>query len=69
VLPLITALSLGCVIWMERDVRNLGIAIVVATVVHLWLRKLSHNHLRMYSNGLVFDEDDEQGFGRLGLRA
>jgi len=68
-LPLVMGLSAGCAIWMERDIRNLGAAIVIAAVIHLWLRKLNRSHLRLYSNGLAFDEDDEQGFGRLGLRS
>ncbi len=66
-LPLIMAVSLGCEIWMERDIRNLGVAVVIATVIHLWLRKLSQSHLRLYCTGLTVDEDTEQTYRPLGL--
>ena len=66
-LPLIMALSLGCDMWMERDIRNLGAAVVIAAVVHLWLRKLSRGHLRLCSDQLPIDEDVEQSYRPLGL--
>jgi hypothetical protein len=68
-LPLIMALSCGCEIWMERDIRNIGVAVVIAAVVHIWLRKLSHDHLRLCSNDPAIDEDDDQTFLSLGLRS
>jgi hypothetical protein len=68
-LPLIMAISTGCEFWMERDIHNFGPAIVIAAVVHLWLRKMSRNHLRLYSNDLPVDEDDEREFLSLGLRS
>jgi hypothetical protein len=68
-LPLIMALSLGCEIWMERDIRNLGIAVVIAAVVHLWLRKLSHGHLRLYCDEPAIEEDEQQIYHPLGLRS
>ena len=68
-LPLIMALSTGCEFWMERDIHNLGPAIVIAAVVHLWLRKLSQDHLRLYSNDPAIDEDVDQEFIGLGLRS
>jgi len=66
-LPIIMFLSAGCAIWMERDIRNLGVAVVIATVVHLWLRKLNQNHLRLCCNDLAVDEDINQSFHPLGL--
>ena len=68
-LPLIMALSTGCEFWMERDIHNFGPAIVVGAVVHLWLRRLNQNHLRLYSNDLPIDDDDERSFLSLGLRS
>jgi hypothetical protein len=67
-LPFIMLLSRGSEIWMERDIRNLGIAVAVAAVVHLWLRKLSAGHLRLCCDEVTFDEDVDQSFHPLGLR-
>ncbi len=66
-LPLMMFLSCGLEIWMERDVRNLGVAVVVAAVTHLWLRKLSRDHLRLCCDQVILDEDIEQSFHPLGL--
>jgi hypothetical protein len=67
-LPLIMFVSRGCEIWMERDIRNLGVAVVMAVVVHLWLGKLSRGHLRLRCDDLAVDEDEEQIYRPLGLR-
>lgn len=66
-LPLIMAISLGCEIWMERDIRNLGVAIVIATVIHLWLRKLSNDHIRLSCAEPAIEEGEEQIYHPLGL--
>ena len=68
-LPIIMGLSAGLELWMERDIRNLGVAIVAAAVVHLWLRKLNHDHLRICCDQLPVDEDMELSYRPLGLRA
>jgi hypothetical protein len=67
-LPLVMALSFGCEIWMERDIRNLGVAVIIALVLHLWLRKLSHDHLRLFCADLSFEEGEDQSYRPLGLR-
>ena len=68
-LPLIMALSAGFEFWMERDIRNLGAAIVIASVIHLWLRKINRDHLRLGCDQLPVDEDVELSYRPLGLRA
>lgn len=66
-LPIIMALSRGCEIWMEHDIRNLGAAVVIAAVIHLWLRKLSGGHLRLYCADPAIEDGDEQTYRPLGL--
>jgi hypothetical protein len=66
-LPLIMVLSRGVAIWMERDIRNLGVAFVIAAVVHLWLRKLSYNHLRLFCDEFPMDEGEDKSYRPLGL--
>jgi len=66
-LPLVMVLSRGFAIWMERDIRNLGVTIVIVAVIHLWLRKLSQDHLRLYCSEPAIEEADEQTYRPLGL--
>lgn len=67
VLPVVMALSLACEQWMEADIRNFGIAAVVALVAHLWLRKMQREHLRVCSEQRERDEEDDPMMTRLGL--
>ncbi|HWA93376.1 MAG TPA: hypothetical protein VG844_02155 [Terracidiphilus sp.] len=68
VFPLVLWLDLHLERLMEMGPKQLGAVIVVAVVAHLWLRKKSHEHLRLYSDQLEMDEGMEELPNALRLR-
>jgi hypothetical protein len=59
-LPVVMSCSLACERWMERDLRNLAIAVVLMLIGHLWLRRINNDHQRIGSEQPSLDDDDEQ---------
>lgn len=66
-LPLVMVCSLACEQWMERDIRNIGVAMAVMLVAHLWLRRMHRDNLRISSQQASLDEDDDPFVTTLGL--
>ena len=66
--PVVMAISVGSQFWIERSGRNFGIAAAVIVVLHLWLRKRHRDVVRLHSEQLELEEDEEEFPMRLGLR-
>lgn len=66
-LPLVMVCSFACEQWMERDIRNIGVAIAVMLVAHLWLRRMHRDNLCISSQQASLDEDDDPFVITLGL--
>jgi hypothetical protein len=66
--PVLMALSVGSQFWIERSGRNFGIAAGVIVVAHLWLRKRHRDVVRLHSEQIELEEDEEEFPMKLGLR-
>ncbi|HEY3627932.1 MAG TPA: hypothetical protein VGL00_16710 [Terracidiphilus sp.] len=66
--PFIAPLSIGAQFWIERSGRNFGIAAAVIVVVHVWLRKRHRDAVRLHSEQIELEDDEEEFPMRLGLR-
>ena len=66
--PMLMAVSVGSQFWIERSGRNFGIAAGVIVVAHLWLRKRHRDVVRLHSEQIELEEDEEEFPMRLGLR-
>ena len=66
--PMVMPLSIVSEFWVERSGRNFGIAAAVIMVAHLWLRKRHRDAVRLHSDQLELEEDEEEFPIRLGLR-
>jgi len=66
--PVVMAACVASQFWIERSGRNFGIAAAVIVVVHVWLRKRHRDAVRLYSEQIELEEDEEEFPMRLGLR-
>lgn len=66
--PVLMAVSVASQFWIERNGRNFGVAVGVIIVAHLWLRKHHRNTVRLHSEQIELDEDEDEFSVRLGLR-
>ena len=66
--PFIAPLSIAAQFLIERSGRNFGIAILLIVVAHLWLRKRHRDAVRLYSEQIALEDDEEDFPMRLGLR-
>ncbi len=66
--PVVVMVCVGSQFWMERSGRNFGIAAAVIVVLHLWLRKRHRDAVRLHSEQIALEEDEEEFPMRLGLR-
>jgi len=66
--PVLMAASVASQYWVEQSGRNFGIAAMVIVVVHLWLRKRHREMVRVHSEQIELEDDDEEFPIRLGLR-
>jgi hypothetical protein len=66
--PMIAPLSIAAQFLIERSGRNFGIAAAAIVVMHLWLRKRHRDAVRLHSEQIECEEDEEEFPLRLGLR-
>jgi hypothetical protein len=66
--PLLMALSIVSQFWIESSGRRFGIAAAAIVVAHLWLRKRHRDAVRLHSDQLELEEDEEEFPMRLGLK-
>ena len=66
--PLVAPLSIVSQFLIERSGRNFGIAAAVVVVIHLWFRKRHRDAVRLNSEQIELEEDEEEFPMRLGLR-
>jgi hypothetical protein len=66
--PFVTTLSVAFEVLMERGGARLGGALAIIIIAHLWLRWRRRNVVRLDSNGLALEEDEDDFPLRLGLR-
>ncbi len=66
--PMIAPLSIAAQFLIERSGRNFGIAAAAIVVIHLWLCKRHRDAVRLHSEQIECEEDEEEFPLRLGLR-
>jgi hypothetical protein len=66
--PLVTTLSVAFEVLMERGGARLGGALAIIAIAHLWFLWRRRNVVRLDSNGLALEEDEDDFPLRLGLR-
>lgn len=66
--PIVTTLSLGCELWLERGGVRVGIALALITLAHLWLLERRRANLRLYCGQLSLEEGEDDFPTKLGLR-
>jgi hypothetical protein len=66
--PVVMAVCIASQYLIERSGRNFGIAAAVIAVVHLWLRKRHRDTVRLHSEQIELEDDEEEFPMRLGLR-
>jgi hypothetical protein len=66
--PFVTTLALAFESLMERGGYRLGIALVVIAVADFWLSKRHRDAVRLESNALALEEDEDDFPLKLGLR-
>jgi hypothetical protein len=66
--PFVTTLSVAFEILMERGGARLGGALAIIAIAHLWFLWRRRNVVRLDSNGLALEEDEDDFPLRLGLR-
>jgi hypothetical protein len=66
--PMVAPLSIAAQFLIERSGRNFGIGAGMVVVLHLWLRKRHRDAVRLHSEQIALEEDEEDFPMRLGLR-
>ena len=66
--PMVAPMSIASQFWIERSGRNSGIAAAVILVIHLWFRKRHRDAVRLHSEQIELEEDEDEFPLRLGLR-
>jgi hypothetical protein len=66
--PVLMTVSVVSQFWIEQSGRNFGIALGVIVVAHLWLRKRHRDIVRLHSEQIELEDDEEEFPVRLGLR-
>lgn len=66
--PFVTPASVGCEYLMERGGAQLGIALTVIVIAHLWLRKRHRDIVRLDCDQIALEEGEDDFPMRLGLR-
>jgi hypothetical protein len=66
--PLVTAVSLACVLWIEKGWQNFGLVAIAIIVIHLWFRYRHREVVRIHSAQAELEDGEEDFPMRLGLR-
>jgi hypothetical protein len=66
--PFVMMMCFASQFLIERSGRNLGVAVVIIVVLHLWLRKRHRGVVRLHCEQIGLEDDEDEFPLRLGLR-